>query len=135
MNTEMIVGRFPPPCQRLRARWTPRYGIRRRRFKVTPKVSAPQVIARYRLPAVTPKADCPIFAFAGVWRPTDDGAAYAFLTTGYDGDASTHLVGAIHPKAMPVILHDEDYARWLQAPVEDALTLAIPYPSQLMAVL
>ncbi len=76
-----------------------------------------------------------IFAFAGVWRPTDTGPAYAFLTTGYEDDPSTHLVGAIHPKAMPVILHDEDYNRWLQAPVEDALTLASPYPSQLMAVL
>lgn len=74
----------------------------------------------------------PIFAFAGVWRPTGDGPAYAFLTTGYDGDPATHLVGAIHPKAMPVILHDEDYDRWLAAPVEDALILAGPYPSQLM---
>lgn len=76
----------------------------------------------------------PIFAFAGVWRPTGDGAAYAFLTTGYDGDPAAHLVGAIHPKAMPANLHDDDYDRWLQAPVEDALTLATAYPSQLMAV-
>lgn len=77
----------------------------------------------------------PIFAFAGVWRTTGDGPAYAFLTTGYDGDPSTHLIGAIHPKAIPVILHDDDYDRWLQAPVEHALKLATPYPSQLMAVL
>lgn len=76
----------------------------------------------------------PIFAFAGVWQPTGDGTAYAFLTTGYDGDPSTHLVGAIHPKALPVILHDDDYDRWLQAPVEDALALAAAYPSQLMIV-
>lgn len=76
----------------------------------------------------------PIFAFTGVWRPTETGPAYAFLTTGYDGDPATHLVGAVHPKAMPVILHDEDHDRWLQAPVEEALTLAAPYPSQLLAV-
>jgi len=55
------------------------------------------------------------------------------MTTGYGGDPSTHLVGAIHPKAMPVVLHDEDYDRWLMAPVKDALTLARTYPSQLMA--
>lgn len=76
----------------------------------------------------------PIFAFAGVWRPTEAGPAYAFLTTGYDGDPSAHVVGAVHPKACPVILHDEDHERWLRAPVEEALTLATAYPSQLMAV-
>lgn len=76
----------------------------------------------------------PIFTFAGVWQLTDKGPAYAFLTCGYDGDPSYHVVGAIHPKATPVILHDEDYDRWLTAPVEDALSLACAYPSQLMAV-
>ena len=77
----------------------------------------------------------PIFAFAGVWRPVGEGqGAYAFLTCGYDGDPSHHLVGAVHPKACPVILHPEDYDRWLDAPIEDALTLACPHPSQLMTV-
>lgn len=76
----------------------------------------------------------PIFAFAGVWRPTESGPAFAFLTCGYDGDPAAHVVGAIHPKAVPVILHDEDYDRWLQDPIEDALTLACAYPSQLMTV-
>lgn len=76
----------------------------------------------------------PIFAFAGVWRPTETGPAYAFLTTGYDGDPAAHLVGAVHPKAIPVILHDEDHEQWLHAPIEEALTLATPYPSQLMTI-
>lgn len=76
----------------------------------------------------------PIFAFAGVWRPTQSGPAYAFLTTGYEGDASAHVVGAVHPKACPVILHDEDHDRWLNAPVEEALSLATAYPSQLLRV-
>lgn len=76
----------------------------------------------------------PIFTLAGVWRPTDAGPAYAFLTCGYEGEPAAHVVGAIHPKAVPVILHDEDYERWLQAPVEEALLLACAYPSQLMAV-
>lgn len=76
----------------------------------------------------------PIFAFAGVWRPTEAAPAFAFLTCGYDGDPSVHVVGAIHPKAIPVILHEEDFDRWLQAPVEDALSLACAFPSQLIAV-
>ena len=75
----------------------------------------------------------PVFSFAGVWRPTVNGPRYAFLTCGYDGDPAHHLVGAIHPKATPVILHTEDEERWLAAPVEDALTLACAHPSQLMA--
>lgn len=79
----------------------------------------------------------PIFAFAGVWRPTDNGPAFAFLTCGYGeepGCEAAHIVGAIHPKAIPVILHDEDHDRWLGAPIEDALGLACAFPSQLMAV-
>lgn len=69
----------------------------------------------------------PIFAFAGIWRPTDEGNVFAFLTC-----EPNPLVAAIHPKAMPVILHDEDYGRWLGG--EDAGELAQPYPSQLMVV-
>lgn len=76
----------------------------------------------------------PIAAFAGIWRPSKEGVIFAFLTTGYDGDPANHVVGAIHPKAIPVVLHDEDYDRWLEAPVEEALTLATPFPSQLMFV-
>ena len=67
----------------------------------------------------------PVFAFAGIWRPTDEGNVFAFLSC-----APNPLVGAIHPKAMPVVLHDEDYGRWLEG--EDAGLLAQPYPSQLM---
>lgn len=71
----------------------------------------------------------PIFAFAGVWRPSDTGPLFAFLTT-----EPNALVAPIHPKAMPVILHDEDFDRWLRAPMDEALTLAAPYPSQLMTI-
>lgn len=71
----------------------------------------------------------PIFSFAGVWRPSDSGAVFAFLTT----DPNS-LVAPIHPKAMPVLLHDEDEERWLSAPVGEALMLAAPYPAQLMAM-
>jgi len=76
----------------------------------------------------------PIFSFAGVWRPTETGPAFAFLTCGYDGEPSAHVVGAIHPKAIPVILHEEDHMKWLTSPVEDALSLACAFPSQLITV-
>lgn len=76
----------------------------------------------------------PIFSFAGVWRPTEQGPVFAFLTCGYDGDPSGHIVGAVHPKACPVILHHEDEETWLKAPVEEALGLACAFPSQLMAI-
>lgn len=49
-----------------------------------------------------------IFCFAGLWQPTPKGAHFAFLTC-----APNPLVGAVHPKAMPVILASDDYAHWL----------------------
>jgi putative SOS response-associated peptidase YedK len=76
----------------------------------------------------------PIFALAGIWWPSADVPVFSLLTTGYDGAPSTHVVGAIHPKACPVILHPEDYDRWLHTDLDDALTLAAAYPSQLMRV-
>ena len=71
----------------------------------------------------------PIFALAGIWRPAADGGAYAFLTT-----EPNPLVGAIHPKAMPVILDENDHDGWLGGSFDAACALARPYPSQLMAM-
>jgi putative SOS response-associated peptidase YedK len=76
----------------------------------------------------------PIFAFAGIWRPTEAGKTFAFLTCGYDGDPAAHIVGKVHPKACPVILHEEDEERWLNGEVDDVCSLAVPFPSQLMAI-
>lgn len=76
----------------------------------------------------------PIFAFAGIWRPTEGVPVFSFLTCGYDGDPANHVVGAIHPKACPVVLHEEDYDRWLHAGLDDAISMATPFPSQLMTV-
>lgn len=86
----------------------------------------------------------PIGTFAGIWRYTEKGPRFAFLTTGYgdtpndDEDsraaAPNHVVGRIHPKAVPVILHDEHFDTWLNAPVEEALKLAVAFPSQLIAM-
>lgn len=78
--------------------------------------------------------DRPIFSFAGIWRPTDVGHAFAFLTCGYLGDPAAHIVGVVHPKACPVILHEEDEERWLTGDVDNVCSLAEPFPSQLMKV-
>ncbi|QNE31172.1 DUF159 family protein [Sphingomonas sp. NBWT7] len=71
----------------------------------------------------------PIVSFAGIWRPAEGGAVFAFLTT-----EPNSLVAPIHPKAMPVLLHDEDEETWLRAPIEEAMQLVAPYPAQLMRV-
>jgi putative SOS response-associated peptidase YedK len=44
------------------------------------------------------------------------------------------IVGAIHPKAMPVILHPEDHETWLSADWDAAKNLVEPYPSQFMTM-
>lgn len=71
----------------------------------------------------------PIFAFAGIWRPTERGKAYGFLTT-----EPNAIVAPIHPKAMPVILHDDDYEQWLSRSWDQLSGMVAPYPSQLMTV-
>src|SRR5918998_4188797 len=65
----------------------------------------------------------PLFAFAGIWRPGADGPFMAFLTC-----AANQLVGAVHPKAMPVMLTPgADVARWLDNERADACSLAVPF--------
>jgi putative SOS response-associated peptidase YedK len=68
-----------------------------------------------------------IGAFAGLWRSSDAGNVFAFLTC-----EPNPLVAPLHPKAMPVILHEDDYDAWLCG--ADAEVLAKPFPSQLMVV-
>lgn len=71
----------------------------------------------------------PVVSFAGVWRPTETGAVFAFLTT-----EPNPLVAPVHPKAMPVLVDEEDEERWLTCSFDDAIALAKPFPSQLMSV-
>lgn len=71
----------------------------------------------------------PITSFAGIWRPVEGGAVFAFLTT-----EPNSLVAPIHPKAMPVLLQNEDEERWLSAPIEEAMGLVTLFPAQLMRV-
>ncbi|MDE1467937.1 SOS response-associated peptidase family protein [Aurantiacibacter sp. D1-12] len=69
----------------------------------------------------------PVAAFAGIWRESDIGRVFAFLTC-----EPNALVAPRHPKAMPVILPEECYDAWLAG--DDPQNLAVPFPSQLMAV-
>lgn len=73
--------------------------------------------------------DSPVAAFAGIWRPSDDGNVYAFLTC-----EPNSLVAPLHPKAMPVILIPEDYEAWLTGSYDEVCALATAFPSQLMIV-
>ncbi|OBX17911.1 hypothetical protein A9995_14010 [Erythrobacter sp. QSSC1-22B] len=71
--------------------------------------------------------DEPLFAFAGIFRKTGEGMRYAFLTT-----EPNSLVAPVHPKAMPVIIRQSDYASWLQSDYRTAVELALPYRSEEM---
>jgi putative SOS response-associated peptidase YedK len=73
--------------------------------------------------------DRPLAAFAGIWRMTETGARFAFLTC-----EPNSLIAPLHPKAMPVILAEQDYAAWLNADWQAAQDLVQPFPSQLMHV-
>lgn len=73
--------------------------------------------------------DRPLAAFAGIWRPTEEGEAFAFLTC-----EPNPLVAPLHPKAMPVVLAESDYGAWLTGDWQEVGSLACPYPSQLMEV-
>lgn len=70
------------------------------------------------------------FAFAGLWRSTEAGDRFAFLTC-----APNRIVGAVHPKAMPVILDPADFPQWLQGKRDEAAALARPFADERMTIL
>jgi putative SOS response-associated peptidase YedK len=76
----------------------------------------------------------PLAFFAGIWtrwtsvRKVKEGETtndlFAILTTAPNAE-----VGAVHPKAMPVILRDAaEIDRWMAAPLPEALKLQRPLP-------
>jgi putative SOS response-associated peptidase YedK len=70
------------------------------------------------------------FAFAGIWRQTDDGARFAFLTC-----EPNALVGSVHPKAMPVMLTGLGLDIWLRADWDIAARLVEPFAEDSMCEL
>lgn len=77
----------------------------------------------------------PMFAFAGIWtnwtgvrgtkaNPVEgEHLLYGFLTT-----EPNEVVRPIHAKAMPVILHQDDWDAWLTEDARIALKLQRPWP-------
>lgn len=73
--------------------------------------------------------DAPVFAWAGLWRPSDEwGACY----TGVMTDNAPGLE-AIHDRS-PVILGPEDWETWLHAPLEDLRRFDRPCPAERITV-
>ena len=72
----------------------------------------------------------PLFAFAGLWRPGEAGPHMAFLTC-----AANALVGAVHPKAMPVMLRAADALAWLDHDRASACALAQPFADADMRII
>lgn len=60
--------------------------------------------------------DRPIFAWAGMWKQSDEwGAVYSGLMTDCN-----EIVRPVHDR-MPVLLHAEDYDRWLHGTLNDVI--------------
>lgn len=79
----------------------------------------------------------PLFCFAGIWRPwtgvrgKEDGThlLFSILTT-----EANDLVSPIHAKAMPVMLTGDDLETWMTGSLDEATTLARPYPADRMKI-
>lgn len=83
----------------------------------------------------------PLYAFAGIWTVVQGERGtkskpeagphnvFGFLTT----EPNT-VVEPIHPKAMPVILRQQDWEPWLSASHEEALRLQRPWPDDQLKI-
>jgi putative SOS response-associated peptidase YedK len=65
------------------------------------------------------RPDAPLFAAAGVWRPSDEwGECYSMVMT----DSAGTDAASVHER-MPVLLAPADQARWLEGAPDEALGL------------
>lgn len=71
--------------------------------------------------------DQPVFAVAGFWRHTKDGAGFTMVTCD-----PNELVEPIHPKAMITILEPEDVDTWLRGSYDEIVSLQKPYDASKM---
>ncbi|HYH70402.1 MAG TPA: SOS response-associated peptidase family protein [Methyloceanibacter sp.] len=71
-----------------------------------------------------------IFAWAGMWKVSDEwGPAYSGLMT-----ECNEIVRPVHDR-MPVLLHEEDYDRWLHGSLEDVIEFQERcFPDELTAI-
>ena len=73
------------------------------------------------------RRDSEPFAFAGIWNEGSDAAdvgSVASITT-----EPNRLMAPIHDR-MPVILHEDDYGRWLEGSNQaDVAALLVPSPA------
>ncbi|MBH9538173.1 SOS response-associated peptidase [Novosphingopyxis sp. YJ-S2-01] len=68
------------------------------------------------------RTDTGVSAFAGLSRNTSERPRMAFLTTEVND-----TIGAIHPRAIPVILEADSHERWLTGDYDVAAGLARPF--------
>lgn len=73
--------------------------------------------------------DQPLAAFAGIWRTSEHGHCYTFLTC-----EPNALVAPLHPKAMPVVLEPALCEEWLSTDYSGACAMALPFPADRMSV-
>ncbi|WP_087001659.1 SOS response-associated peptidase [Rhizobium sullae] len=81
--------------------------------------------------AVAMKSGVP-FALAGIWEIRRDPADVDIRTFAVITCPANEIMAAIHDR-MPVILHPEEYERWL-SPEPDPHELMRPFPSELMTM-
>ncbi|UUL84050.1 SOS response-associated peptidase family protein [Sphingomonas qomolangmaensis] len=73
--------------------------------------------------------DQPVFAVAGFWQQTKEGAGFTMVTCD-----PNELVAPIHPKAMITILEAKDVDTWLRGSYDAVVELQRPYDSSRMTV-
>ena len=87
-----------------------------------------------------PEEPRPLFAFAGIWRRHQgpikkDGPSVALDVFSFMTTAPNALVATVNHERMPVLLATEDEREtWLNASLEEALSLVKPFPPEQMRI-